>query len=364
MNIVFDKNWFAKHQQKLLWLLNTPIIRVWFRYVMRIRKDDCNVKINQITPNSFSYGAKKIGDKIEITTDFRTHDKFSKRLYYAFKPLWYLLHAFDWAMLDRVEALTKLSFGFDTLTVYSQANPASTAMNEQVYRVVTSETWATIIAGAGNGSQYVGAGGDWFCGFQSSSIVAQFGSNIRTIFLFDTSALTSSASISAAVISLYGESKLDDFATPSTPDINVYTSTPASNTVKADADYTQVGSTAQCDTAITFAGFSTTAYNDFTLNATGISNVSKTGISKFGARNVNHDVAASAPTAAGTIKTGRVSGYFANETGTTKDPKLVVTYTVVVGPANLKTYNTNVAANIKTIDTNLIANVKTLNTNV
>jgi hypothetical protein len=35
-----------------------------------------------------------------------------------------------------------------------------------------------------------------------------------------------------------------------------------------------------------------------------------------------------------------------------------------VGPANLKTYNTNVAANIKTINTNPIANVKSLDTNV
>lgn len=34
-----------------------------------------------------------------------------------------------------------------------------------------------------------------------------------------------------------------------------------------------------------------------------------------------------------------------------------------VGPANLKTYNTNALANIKSINTNLIANVKTLNTN-
>jgi len=36
---------------------------------------------------------------------------------------------------------------------------------------------------------------------------------------------------------------------------------------------------------------------------------------------------------------------------------------VAAGPANLKTYNTNVAANIKTINTNAIANVKSLNTN-
>ena len=38
-------------------------------------------------------------------------------------------------------------------------------------------------------------------------------------------------------------------------------------------------------------------------------------------------------------------------------------YVAPAGPANLKTYNTNVAANIKTINTNVIANVKTLNTN-
>ena len=36
----------------------------------------------------------------------------------------------------------------------------------------------------------------------------------------------------------------------------------------------------------------------------------------------------------------------------------------IVGPTNLKTYNTNLKANIKTINTNPIANVKSLNTNV
>ncbi len=35
-----------------------------------------------------------------------------------------------------------------------------------------------------------------------------------------------------------------------------------------------------------------------------------------------------------------------------------------LGPANLKSYNTNLKANIKTINTNPIANVKSLNTNV
>lgn len=38
-------------------------------------------------------------------------------------------------------------------------------------------------------------------------------------------------------------------------------------------------------------------------------------------------------------------------------------YTELSGPANLKSYNTNLKANIKSINTNLIANVKSLNTN-
>lgn len=44
-------------------------------------------------------------------------------------------------------------------------------------------------------------------------------------------------------------------------------------------------------------------------------------------------------------------------------PKLYLAWTVPSGPANLKSYNTNLKANIKSINTNLIANVKTLDTN-
>jgi len=39
------------------------------------------------------------------------------------------------------------------------------------------------------------------------------------------------------------------------------------------------------------------------------------------------------------------------------------TYAAVVGPANLKSLNTNLKANIKSYNTNPIANVKSINTN-
>jgi len=62
-------------------------------------------------------------------------------------------------------------------------------------------------------------------------------------------------------------------------------------------------------------------YNDFTLNANGISNISKTGITYFGARD-SLDTANTTPT-------GNNNWNFnsSNGAGTTTDPKLVVTYT-------------------------------------
>lgn len=43
---------------------------------------------------------------------------------------------------------------------------------------------------------------------------------------------------------------------------------------------------------------------------------------------------------------------------------VTISPSVATGPANLKSYNTNLKATIKSIDTNVIANVKSLNTNV
>lgn len=66
----------------------------------------------------------------------------------------------------------------------------------------------------------------------------------------------------------------------------------------------------------------------------------------------------------GSTSTATQRFYSRNETtDTTLRPKLYIEYTVPSGPANLKSYNTNLKANIKTINTNPIANVKSLNGN-
>ena len=316
---VFSKEWFEKYQKTLLWLLNAPIIKVWFRWVMRIRLCDCKLsyKINRIEPNNFSYNGKRFGDKIEITTDFRCNEKFARRLYYAFKPLWHLAHFFDMIIANKY--CNKLNLGFDTLTVYPVPG---TTVDGYVRQTGTNLSWATIIGGAGADCGY-NVTADWRC----IDIVgggSGFNQLTRSIYLFDTSSLTSSAVISAAKLYLYAKGKAD--ALGITPNINIYSSNPASNTALENGDFDSLGTTA-FSTAISYDDWTYDTYEEFALNANGISAISKTGITKLGARNANYDVSGTTPgstNAAASLLNSR----YAASSGTDVDPKLVITYTL------------------------------------
>jgi hypothetical protein len=189
------------------------------------------------------------------------------------------------------------------------------------------DTWANLRNGAG--TNYSNPTNDAFFYFRCGTTSNTYTEIDRYICTFGTSGLTEAATISAAILSLYGTSKADLGSW--TPNINIYTSAPASNNQLAAGDYDSVGTVVQCDTAITYAGWSTAGYNDFTFNATGLGNISKTGISKFGARNANYDVANSPPTWGSGNPSAHVSGYHADQTGTTNDPKLAVAYTLNTG---------------------------------
>jgi hypothetical protein len=143
----------------------------------------------------------------------------------------------------------------------------------------------------------------------------------RAGYTLDTSALTSAANISAAVFSLYG-------ATPNEADVtlNIYAFTPATDYNFAATDYAQVGSTAYCNTSIDSSTWSTSGYNDFSFNATGIAAISKTGITKLSAREKTYDADGGTPTWPGSALQFRLSGYYSDQAGTGNDPKLVITY--------------------------------------
>lgn len=346
-DIVFGNKWFEKHQSKLLFLLNNQLTKRWFRWCLRIRQCDISLStdIVEIAPNRFSWGTSE-----KKTTDFRTHDKFSKRLYSAFKPFWYLLHAIDWAMFDRYEELAKLSFGFSTLTAYTGWN--TSPMSGTVWRSSygSNESWATLKAGAGNNND-IGDGSVIAMSIQDSTDI--WYSLKRSIFCFDTSSLPDDATISATVMSLYSAGKGDNCSI--TPNVDVYTATPGSTSAPANSDYGQIGTTSQTGSPITYANWTASQYNDFTFNSTGIGNVSKTGISKFGCRNATYDAGSTTPTwSSGSNRASYLSATFGG-VGTSQDPKLVVTYTTVVAPTVTTQAATNITKNSFTGNGNITA---------
>ena len=215
-----------------------------------------------------------------------------------------------------------------TGTFYPDPNPETTSVDGVVFEDanISPVDWATLITAAGNGFDDLNT--------PSTDVELLTGSDAnlwnilqRGIILFDTSSLGASASISAATLSVFGAGKVDTVGW--IPDINIYGSTPASNTALANGDFTQTQNTA-FSTAITYDNFSTSGYNAFALNASGISNISKTGVSKFSAKNANYDVAQVEPTWSEN-GIAYLQIHAAEVAGTSQDPKLVVTYTAASG---------------------------------
>lgn len=143
----------------------------------------------------------------------------------------------------------------------------------------------------------------------------------RTFQLFDTSAIGSSGTITSADYDLYAGTKAnddndgDDF-------MRIVLSNPASNTALAATDFDDCGAvdnpTAQASD-VDITSISTGAYQTFAFNATGLSNISKTSISKFGCRE-GHDCVDSA------VATSSSSYITWQSAEAANDPTLTVTY--------------------------------------
>lgn len=311
--LAFDNKWFQKHQSALLYLCNSVLTRRWFRWVLRIRKGDLAYRgpIAYLAPNHYTIISNR-----ELKSEFRAHPKYAKRLYHSFKPLWWALHFWDWLVADRL--IPEWSYGLATLTVYPESgNPASNVCDgdigclDSTYSTAHDAATGTNLDGAGTVNSILVRNG----------LISTTYHVFRALTFFDTSALTSSATISAAVLSLYANDK-DDSANADS--VSIVTSSIVSNTAYALADFDLFGTTKQASD-ILISGITLSAYNDWTLNGTGIGNISLTGVTKFGLRTAQ-DISNTTPTL-------RNDAYFnsADTGGTTTDPKLVITYTVPGG---------------------------------
>jgi len=211
----------------------------------------------------------------------------------------------------------------DTLTVYPDPDTESTSVDGHVGESASDATWATIHGAAGSVSDD-SSDRAVFVYIDCDGAENRFRVLYRSIFLFDTSPISDAATLDSAVLSLWGKEKGSEADID--VDAVVVSSDPASNIALENGDYDSLGTIAFSN-VISYASWDTAGYNDFTLNASGESAVDFTGVSKFGIRDDQYDRANVEPT--WDYNSGSfLEGYFADQTGTDNDPKLVITYTV------------------------------------
>ena len=197
-------------------------------------------------------------------------------------------------------------------------------MDGYVWRGIVSEAFSTIRNGAGSSLDDTNT--YFSTGLTASATTNQFKILNRSYVLFDTSAIGANGVISSSIFSGYYYAAGN---TLGSTDLHLASSTPASNTGLVATDYQQIGRTSFG--SITYANFIASQYNDITLNADGLASISKMGISKFSLQ-VGWDITGSFTGTWGDSKQISFLIYSAEQTDTSQDPKLVVTYTVVIPP--------------------------------
>jgi parallel beta-helix repeat protein len=307
----FGSQWFKKYQKPLRFYANTI-----GRDRLQLPTDR---QIIAISPHSVTWQEDRHGLK---STAFYPRSPITDALKMDLWPFWKALHSLDMSFLARK---LSLNFGFDTLTRYPDPNPETDTVDGNVTRYVgAGETIAVIRAGTGNGSGDTAVGGYLqLCAHATTA--DKYTYLQRIIALFNTSALTAGASISAAT---YGFVK---FGSTSVALGDTYfcllTSDPASNTVLASGDFQRTWGTT--DLFATPFALSTIGDGRITKNisADGLALISKTGITKLGHK-LGWDVTGDATGLTwGGGKHTTASIYLADQgTPATYAPCLIVTY--------------------------------------
>lgn len=219
------------------------------------------------------------------------------------------------------------SVGNTTSTFYPDANPETSSVDGWTDRVVTNESWTTIRGGAGNSSSdsqanpaapYVNTG-------NSTNTYDQVR---RAIYVFDTSAIPDTDTVSASTLSLYYSGSLDNI------DMNyvVTVGFTGSATAIANTDHIlNAGAALASDTNLDGDSVTTGTYTDWVLNSTGIGEVDVAGVSKY-TNQFGYDQSDTAPTWVNNVES-YVLPQQAETSGSTQDPKLVVEHAAGGGGA-------------------------------
>lgn len=293
---------FKNHQKKLLWLVNTSFGKDIFSLNKSSFADE---KIVNILPNSITI---RLGEN-EYATEFYTYDKFSERIYFLTK----YLHKWDTLFANRF--VPSLNLGFDTLT----KKPDGTHLDSQVQRNGVNESFANIRVGAGTNATNL-PNTITYVSLAATGVNDVYGTLIRYIAEFDTSLLGGSM-INSGTISFYGES--GNVSSLGQPQIDIASASPANPANIVASDFSNVGSTILG--SLPWASWANNVYNDFTLNSSGLANISLGGTSGFSMR-LDWDL--SGNTTGLVWANAQITNLSGDGSGVSgKEPKLTVIYT-------------------------------------
>lgn len=177
----------------------------------------------------------------------------------------------------------------------------------------TNAVYATARTGAGDTVDYGGSG--WNCGQNFS------GGNYtiwRGVLYFDTTTLPARANVSAAIVKLYGKTDND---AGNNCDVTLYRGAEL-DTPPVIGDYQELlDETSTRSNTLAAAGFTTSDWNSFTLNADGRGDIVAGGVTKFSMR-CSDDVGNSAPAGAEYLE------FWSSAATGSKRPRLEITYTI------------------------------------
>jgi len=209
----------------------------------------------------------------------------------------------------------------------------------------TGKTWA-YAHDAATGTSVTTAGGT--IAVESGLIGGGWYYINRGFLYFDTSAIGSDT-IDSAIFSLAASGKADA-DNDGTDYMNLYGATPASTTALVVADYDQAGTTAFAAAIDIGSIVTNTNYNNWTLNASGLAAINKTGVTTFSVRE-GHD----AEDIAIEVGENYVNFY---SVASDYDPKIVVVHTA---SSAIKTIDGLAKGSTKTVNGLPIASVKSYN---
>jgi hypothetical protein len=185
------------------------------------------------------------------------------------------------------------------------------------------ELWTSLHGGSGNSTLDNETNSYYAVRVGTTQTSNQYDIISLSIYLFDTSSLDSAADIQSATFSVYPTAKLSTMG----GSLVLTNANPASTTALAADDYTNRGSNMSTEygsSRLNFSSVSTGTYNAFSLNATGLANIDKAGITKLGLR-ASQDFDNSPGTWTSTLAS-YIDANYSEATGTSTDPTLVVVY--------------------------------------